>query len=168
MSLHRLRPTRPLAHLVQHQYMRLSLDPAPRTRAQPAHCQKTKRKRDMKPKILLSVIVGILALAAFAFLAVDNNLGGWFSTPTPMPTATHTSTSTSTPDTGTLDTPTRTLTPTATSTFPQTPTPTSTATKTPVPYIPPTDTKQVNEPTLPPPDPPTRTPRPTPIYETQP
>jgi len=36
----------------------------------------------MKPKIILFAIVGLLAIAAFISLTVDNDLGNWFRSPT--------------------------------------------------------------------------------------
>jgi hypothetical protein len=102
----------------------------------------------MKSKTILYILLGLALLIALSLLAVDNNLGGWFSTPTPTqtmtftPTITPTATSTSTATTTLTMTPTHTFTSTFTNTATQTYT--TTATKTPVPYIPPTDTQAPN------------------------
>jgi hypothetical protein len=43
----------------------------------------------VKPKTILFTLLAFALLATLVYLAVNSNLGGWFSTPTP--TATNTS-----------------------------------------------------------------------------
>jgi hypothetical protein len=104
------------------------------------------RSRDtlLKPKTIVFTLLGLVLLAAIGFFAVDNNLGGWFSTPIPTPTLTFTPTATSTDTPTATATFTLTLPRTTTSTFTSMPTFTPTATRTPLPYIPPTATEGSN------------------------